>query len=150
MNCFQRTTLDYIPGTATSIGVTADGITDALDLKDAILNGESKTHVKLNRLTGNLEHWNEMYVRDEDSSYLEAIPISEMLEFGNLEDLGNVDDAGAKAGDIFYYQADASCGPDCVGTNDKWVKLRAPTTDGTYQLTMTVVNGVPTLSWEGA
>lgn len=149
MNCLQRVTLDYIPGTATTIGVTADGVTDTLDLKDAILNGESKTHMKLNRLTGNLEYWNEMFVRDEDASYLETIPVSELLEFGNLEDLGDVDDATPRTGDILYYQADASCGPNCVGVNDKWVKLRAPTVDGTYRLTMTVTSGVPTLSWEG-
>lgn len=149
MNCLQRVTLDYIPGTATTIGVTADGVTDTLDLKDAILNGESKTHMKLNRLTGNLEYWNEMFVRDEDASYLETIPVSELLEFGNLEDLGDVDDATPRTGDILYYQANASCGPNCVGVNDKWVKLRAPTVDGTYRLTMTVTSGVPTLSWEG-
>lgn len=150
MNCEQRTTLDYIPNTAATIGVTADGVTDTLDLKEGILNVESKTHMKLNKITGNLEHWNENYIQTEDEGYLETISVSEMLEFGNLEDLGNVNDARPKAGDILYYTADVSCGPDCIGVNDQWVKLRAPTEDGTYQLTMTVKDGAPTLSWRKA
>ena len=148
MNCEQRVTLDYIPNSAATIGVTADGITDTLDLTDAIHNVEAKTHLKLNRITGTLDYWNENYVVTEEEGYLEQINIPEILEFGNLEDLGNVDDAKPKAGDILYYQADATCGPNCTGINDSWVKLRAPTEDGTYKLTMTVTNGVPVLSWE--
>lgn len=148
MNCEQRVTLDYIPNTAATIGVTADGITDTLDLTDAIHNVEAKTHLKLNRITGTLDYWNENYVVTEEEGYLEQINIPEILEFGSLEDLGNVDDAKPKAGDILYYQADATCGPNCTGINDSWVKLRAPTEDGTYKLTMTVTNGVPVLSWE--
>ena len=148
MNCEQRVTLDYIPNTAATIGVTADGITDTLDLTDAIHNVEAKTHLKLNRITGNIEYWNEYYVIDENESYLETIGVPDLLQFGSLEDLGNVDDAKPKAGDILYYQADATCGPNCYGVNDSWVKLRAPTADGTYKLTMTVTNGVPRLSWE--
>lgn len=148
MNCEQRVTLDYIPNTAATIGVTADGITDTLDLTDAIHNVEGKTHLKLNRLTGNIEYWNENFVRTEDDSYLETISIAEMLEFGELEDLGNVESTEPKAGDILYYVADATCGPNCVGINDSWVKLHAPTEDGVYKLTMTVTNGAPTLSWE--
>lgn len=148
MYCEQRVTLDYIPNTAATIGVTADGITDTLDLTDAIHNVESKTHFKLNRITGNIEYWNEYYMQTEDESYLETISIPDILQFGSLEDLGNVDDAKPKAGDILYYQADATCGPNCYGVNDSWVKLRAPTADGTYKLTMTVTNGVPRLSWE--
>ncbi len=148
MNCEQRVTLDYIPNTAATIGVTADGITDTLDLTDAIHNVEAKTHLKLNRITGTLDYWNENYVVTEEEGYLEQINIPEILEFGSLEDLGNVNDAKPKAGDILYYQADATCGPNCTGINDSWVKLRAPTEDGTYKLTMTVTNGVPVLSWE--
>lgn len=151
MSCEQRFTLDYIPNTAATIGGTFDGITDTLDLTDGIHNVEAKTHMKLNRLTGNIEHWNENYVVTEDSAYLETISVAEALEFGNLEDLGNVDDSlKPKAGDILYYQADANCGPNCTGVNDSWVKLRAPTADGAYKLTMTVADGVPTLSWEEA
>lgn len=148
MNCEQRVTLDYIPNTAATIGVTADGITDTLDLTDAIHNVESKTHMKLNKVTGNIEYWNEYYMQTEDESYLETIGVPELLEFGRLEDLGNVLDSKAKAGDMLYYQADAACGPNCTGVNDSWVKLRAPTEDGVYQLTMTVTKGVPRLSWE--
>lgn len=148
MNCEQRVTLDYIPNTAATIGVTADGITDTLDLRDAISNVEAKTHLKFNRLTGNVEFWNENYVKSEDEAYLETIAPSDIFEFANLEEVGNVDDAKPKAGDILYYTADSSCGPNCVGINDKWVKLHAPTADGTYKLTMTVEDGVPTLSWE--
>lgn len=146
--CEQRATLDYVPGTAAVIGLTFDGITDTLDLKDGVRNVESKTQLKLNTITGNLEYWNESYVATEDASYLQTIPVPELLKFGNFEDLGNVDDARPKAGDILYYVADATCGPECVGANDKWVKLRAPTEDGTYKLTMKVENGTPTLSWE--
>ena len=148
MNCEQRVTLDYIPNSAATIGVTADGITDTLDLTDAIHNVEAKTHLKLNRITGTLDYWNENYVVTEEEGYLEQIAIPDILEFGSLEDLGNVDNAKPKAGDILYYQADATCGPNCTGINDSWVKLRAPTDDGTYKLTMTVTNGVPVLSWE--
>lgn len=148
MSCEQRTTLDYIPNTAATIGVTADGITDTLDLTDAIHNVESKTHLKLNKVTGNIEYWNEYYMQTDDEGYLETIGVPDLLEYGSLEDLGNVDNAKPKAGDILYYQADATCGPNCVGVNDSWVKLRAPTADGTYKLTMTVTNGVPVLSWE--
>lgn len=148
MNCEQRVTLDYIPNTAATIGVTADGITDTLDLTDAIHNVESKTHLKLNRLTGNIEYWNENYMQTNEESYLETISVPELLRFGDLEDLGNVDDLEPKAGDILYYKADASCGPNCVGVHDSWVKLRAPKEDGVYKLTMTVAGGVPTLSWE--
>lgn len=148
MNCEQRVTLDYIPNSAATIGVTADGITDTLDLTDAIHNVEAKTHLKLNRITGTLDYWNENYVVTEEEGYLEQIMVPDILEFGSLEDLGNVDNAKPKAGDILYYQADATCGPNCTGINDSWVKLRAPTDDGTYKLTMTVTNGVPVLSWE--
>lgn len=147
MSCEQRFTLDYIPNTAATIGGTFDGITSALDLTDPIHNVEAKTHMKLNRITGNIEYWNENYVVTEDSDYLETISVSEALELANLEDLGNVQSTRPKAGDILYYQADVSCGPDCTGINDQWVKLRAPTADGTYKLTMTVSNGVPTLEW---
>ena len=148
MSCEQRFTLDYIPGTAATIGVTADGITDTLDLTDPIHNVEAKTHVKLNRIDGTLDHWNENYVVTGDESYLEQIPIPEILEFGSLEDLGNVEDMKPKNGDILYYKADAGCGPDCEGVNDSWVHLRAPQEDGTYKLTMTVSNGEAHLSWE--
>lgn len=147
MSCEIRTTIDYVPNTAATIGVTTDGVTDTLDLKPGVQNVESKTHFLLNRITGNLEYLNEDYVRAEEKGYLETVSIAEMLEFGDLEDLGNVDTLEPKAGDILYYQADPSCGPDCVGVNDKWVKLRAPTADGTYKLTMTVSNGVPTIEW---
>lgn len=148
MNCEQRVTIDYIPNTAATIGVTADGITDTLDLTDAIHNVESKTHFKLNKVTGNLEYWNENYMQTQDESYLETVNISEMLEYGNLEDLGNVEDTEPKAGDILYYMKDPNCGPNCVGINDTWVKLHAPKEDGVYKLTMTVSGGIPTLSWE--
>lgn len=148
MNCELRVTLDYIPNTAATIGATADGITDTLDLTTPIHNVEAKTHVKLNRIDGTLDHWNENYVVTEDESYLEQIPIPEILEFGSLEDLGNVEDKKPKNGDILYYKADAGCGPDCEGVNDSWVHLRAPQEDGTYKLTMTVTNGEATLSWE--
>lgn len=148
MTCEQRVTLDYIPNTAATIGVTADGITDTLDLRDAIHNVESKTHLKMNDVTGNIEYWNENYIQTHDEDYLETISVAHMLQHGRLEDLGNVNDNKTKAGDILYYQADSSCGPNCVGVNDMWVKLHAPTKDGKYKLTMTVVDGVPTLSWE--
>lgn len=148
MYCEQRVTLDYIPNTPATIGVTSDGITSTLDLKDGVLNAESKTHLKLNRLTGNIDFWNEMYMQTNDESYLESIGISDMLEFGSLEDLGNVDATKPKAGDMLFYQADVACGPNCYGINDSWVKLRAPTEDGKYKLTMTVDNGVPTVAWE--
>ena len=148
MSCEQRFTLDYIPGTAATIGGTLDGITDTLDLTTPIHNVEAKTHIKLNLITGTLDHWNENYVVTGDESYLEQIPIPEILEFASLEDLGNVEDSQAKNGDILYYKSDAGCGPDCVGVNDSWVKLRAPTADGTYKLTMTVTNGEAKLSWE--
>ena len=150
MSCEQRFTLDYIPGTAATIGGTLDGITDTLDLTTPIHNVEAKTHVKLNRIDGTLDHWNENYVVTGDESYLEQIPIPEILEFGSLEDLGNVEDRKPKNGDILYYKADAGCGPDCEGVNDSWVHLRAPENDGTYKLTMTVTNGEAHLSWEAA
>lgn len=148
MSCEQRLSLDYIPNTPATIGVTLDGITDTLDLTDAIHNVESKTHMKLNKVTGNIEFWNELYMQTNDEGYLETIGVPDLLEFGNLEDLGNVHDSVPKAGDILYYKADADCGPNCVGIHDAWVKLRAPKEDGVYKLTMTVSNGKPTLSWE--
>lgn len=148
MSCEQRFTLDYIPNTAATIGGTLDGITDTLDLTDAIHNVEAKTHLKLNGIAGTLDFWNENYIVAGEEGYLESINIPDILQYGNLEDLGNVADNKPKMGDILYYQADASCGPGCVGVNDSWVKLRAPTADGTYKLTMTVTNGVPALSWE--
>lgn len=148
MSCEQRFTLDYIPNTAATIGGTLDGITDTLDLTDAIHNVEAKTHLKLNEIDGALDYWNENYMVTEDDGYIERINIPDILKYGDLEDLGNVDEKKPKAGDILYYQADASCGPNCTGVNDTWVKLRAPTEDGTYKLTMTVQGGVPTLSWE--
>ena len=150
MNCEQKVTLDYIPNTPATIGVTADGITDALDLRFGIHNAESKTHLKLNGITGNLEYWNENYIQTEDEGYLETIDPADLISYANLEDLGNVENSKPKAGDILYYLADSTCGPDCVGANDKWVKLSAPTADGTYKLTLTVSGGVPTLSWEEA
>lgn len=146
MNCEQRTTLDYIPGTAATIGVTADGITDTLDLKQGILNVETRTHLKLNGITGNIEFWNEDYAREEDPGFLQIIRVPDLLSHGSLEDLGNVA-MPPKNGDILYYKADAECGPDCVGINDSWVKLRAPTEDGTYRLTMVVEGGEPTIEW---
>lgn len=148
MSCEQRFTLDYIPNTPATIGGTFDGITDTLDLTDAIHNVEAKTHLKLNNVTGTLDYWNENYIISGEEGYLESIQIPDLLQYGSLEDLGNVADNKPKAGDILYYQADASCGPGCVGVNDSWVKLRAPTADGRYKLTMTVTGGVPTLSWE--
>ena len=148
MSCEQRVTIDYIPNTPATIGVTADGITDSLDLTDAIHNAESKTHLRLNKMTSEVEYWNELYMQTDDSGYKETIPVPELLQYGRIEDLGNVADMKPKAGDILYYQADTTCGPTCTGINDSWVKLRAPTVDGTYKLTMTVSGGVPTLSWE--
>ena len=106
MNCEQRVTIDYIPETAATIGVTADGITDVLDLKPAINNVESKTHLKLNKIEGSLDFWNENYIQTEEEGYLEQIPINEILNYGNLEQLANVDDTRPRAGDILYYTAD--------------------------------------------
>lgn len=148
MSCEQRFTLDYIPGTAATIGGTFDGITDTLDLTDPIHNVEAKTHLKLNRIDGTLDYWNENYVVTNDEGYLEQIQIPEILEFASLEDLGNVEDKKPKDGDILFYRADANCGPGCVGVNDSWVHLRAPQEDGRYKLIMTVTNGVANLSWE--
>lgn len=148
MNCEQRHTLDWIPNTAAVLGLTIDGITETIDLKPAVQNTESKTHLKLNKITGTLDYWNEKYIQTEDEGYLEKIPVSEMLEAGLLENLSNVEETTPKAGDILFYKADASCGPNCYGVNDKWVKLHAPTEDGKYKLTMTVENGVTTIEWE--
>lgn len=148
LGCEQRVSIDYIPNTAATIGVTADGITDTLDLTDAIHNVEAKTHLKLNRIKGTLDFWNENYVVTEEEGYLESIPIPDFLEYGSLEDLGNMEDTEPKDGDILYYKGDADCGPNCYGINDSWVKLRAPKEDGKYKLTMTVANGRPTITWE--
>lgn len=148
MSCEQRVTIDYIPNTAATIGVTADGITDTLDLKQAVLNVESKTHLKLNRIGGSLDLWNEMYIQTGEDGYMDSILVPDILELGDLEHLGNVTDTRPKNGDILYYKADSSCGPNCVGVNDKWTKLHAPTEDGKYKLTMTVENGEPTIEWE--
>lgn len=148
MNCELRTTIDYIPGKAGVIGITTDGQTDTLNLKTAVEQLESKTHLKLNRINGSLDFENENYIATGEMEYLEQILISELLHHGSLEDLYNVNNDKTKDGDLLYYRADATCGPNCTGVNDKWVKLHAPTEDGKYQLTMTVEGGIPTLSWE--
>lgn len=148
MNCEQRFSLDYVPGTAATIAGTLDGITDTVDLTPLVHNVEAKTHLRLNRVMGSLDYWNENYVIDQDQSYLESIPIPDLLEFGSFEHLGNVENKEPKAGDILYYVADASCGPECYGINDSWVHLRAPEEDGKYKLTMTVESGAPTITWE--
>lgn len=146
MNCEQRHSVDYI--TDTVVGATFDGITDTVDLTRGVRAAESVTHMQIDSQRGGIRYENERYAQTGEEGYAEIITPADFLRFANIEDISNVDSARPHAGDILYYKADADCGPNCVGVNDKWVKLNAPDEDGTYVLTMTVASGKPTLSWE--
>lgn len=146
MNCEQRHSIDYV--TDVVVGATFDGITDTLDLRRGVGAAEAVTHLRLDDQRKGLRFENEDYVKTRADGYLEVITPAQFLRYANLEDIANIDDSRPHAGDLLYYTADANCGPNCVGVNDKWVKLNAPKEDGVYRLTMTVANGAPTLSWE--
>lgn len=87
-NCPQ---IDWVPGTAATIGVTVDGCTDTLDLTSGIRNAESKTHFSQNPITGCLEYQNEQYVASQGTmGYIETVCPADIAKFINLDDLADV------------------------------------------------------------
>lgn len=140
--CAIRTTIDYVPNTACTIGVTTDGVTDTLSLKQGIINCETDT--RLLKTPGTITYRGERFLSSGGaSSYEQVINSRDVVADAVLEDLSNVDDGTPQPGDILVYQADPNCGPNCFGLNDSWVRLSVPQT-GKYHLVSN--NGV--LSWE--
>lgn len=121
-SCEQRATIDWVPNTACTIGITVDGITDTLELKEGIQNCETKTHMTFNTTTGCIEYQNELYVStDGQQGYLEIICASEIAKYINLEDLANVEDEQPENCALLVYHADDTCGAGCTGIHDSWV-----------------------------
>lgn len=121
-SCEMRTTIDWVPNTACTIGVTTDGVTDTLELRQGIQNCQSKTHMTLNKQTGCIEYQNEDYIMsDGQAGYLETVCASELAGHIDLEDLGNVDDEKPENCAFLVYRQDSNCGPNCTSVYDKWV-----------------------------
>ena len=121
-SCEQRVTIDWVPNTACTVGITFDGITDTLELKEGIQNCETKTHMTFNTTTGCIEYQNELYVSsDGKQGYLEVICASEIAKYINLEDLANVEDEAPENCALLVYHADDTCGAGCQGIHDSWV-----------------------------
>lgn len=121
-DCEQRVTIDWVPNTACTVGVTFDGITDTLELREGIQNCETKTHMTFNTTTGCIEYQNELYVAsDGKEGYLEVICASEIAKYINLEDLANVENEQPEACALLVYKADSDCGTGCQGIHDSWV-----------------------------
>lgn len=121
-DCEQRVTVDWVPGTACTLGVTFDGITDTLPLKQGIKNCETKTHMDFNQTTGCIEYQNEQYVAsDGQQGSIERVCASELANFMDLEDLANVEKADPGQCALLTYKMDPSCGPGCTGVHDQWI-----------------------------
>lgn len=121
-NCEQRLTIDWVPNTACTVGVTLDGITDTLELREGIQNCETNTHMTFNTDTGCIEYQNERYISSDGSEgYKEIICASEIAKYINLEDLANVEDEAPENCALLIYHADDTCGAGCQGIHDSWV-----------------------------
>lgn len=123
--CEQRVTIDWIPNTACTLGVTMDGITDSLSLLPGIQACETKTHMAFEQ--GCIEYRNELFVATNgDEGFVERICSQDIAAWINLEDLANVEGSAPQPGDMLFYRGDANCGPNCKGAHDQWTHLRAP------------------------
>lgn len=121
-SCDHCPVVDWVPNTACTIGVTVDGCTDTLELRQGIQNCETKTHMTQNQKTGCIEYQNELYVAtDGQEGYLETICPVDIAKYINLEDLANVEDEQPENCSLLVYKADSNCGPDCTGISDSWV-----------------------------
>lgn len=121
-SCDDCPVVDWVPNTACTIGITVNGCTDTLELKQGIQNCETKTHMTQNQKTGCIEYQNELYVSsDGQDGYLESICPIDIAKFINLEDLANVEDAAPDHCSLLVYHADSNCGPGCQGISDSWV-----------------------------
>ena len=121
-SCDDCPVVDWVPNTACTIGVTMNGCTDTLELKQGIQNCETKTHYGQNPVTGCLEYQNELYVAtDGAEGYIESVCPVDIAKFINLEDLANVEDETPEQCSLLIYHADANCGPGCQGLADSWV-----------------------------
>lgn len=134
-DCEQRLTVDWVPNTACTIGITLDGITDTLELREGIQNCETNTHLIFNTDTGCIEYQNERYISsDGTEGYKEIICASEIAKYINLEDLANVEDEAPENCALLVYHADDTCGAGCQGIHDSWVHWYASEhlTDGLH------------------
>lgn len=121
-SCDDCPVVDWVPNTACTIGVTMNGCTDTLELKQGIQNCETKTHMTQHPVTGCIEYQNELYVAtDGAEGYIESICPVDIAKFINLEDLANVENAQPENCGLLVYHADANCGPGCTGISDTWM-----------------------------
>lgn len=124
-DCEQRVTIDYVPNTACTIGVTFDGITDTIELKTAIQNCESKTDMVLNTETGCIEYSNEEYVSsDGQEGYKRVICATDLANYIKLGDLADVELDDRIDCSLLVFQRGNDCGPGCQSIGDKWVNWR--------------------------
>lgn len=121
-DCEQRVTIDWVPNTACTIGITFDGITDTLALVDGIQNCETKTHIAFNKSVCGIEYKNELYeATDGAEGYIETIYATDIASCINLEDLANVEDEVPENCALLVYRADSNCGHGCTGIEDTWM-----------------------------
>lgn len=121
-SCDHCPVVDWVPNTACTIGVTVDGCTDTLELRQGIQNCETKTHMTQNQKTGCIEYQNELYVAtDGQEGYIETICPVDIAKYINLEDLANVEDEQPENCSLLVYRADSNCGPGCTGVSDSWI-----------------------------
>lgn len=120
-SCDDCPIVDWVPNTACTIGVTMNGCTDTLELRQGIQNCETKTVYGQNPKTGCLEYQNELYVAtDGQEGYIMSVCPVDIAKFINLEDLANVEDEQPENCSLLVYRADANCGPGCTGVSDTW------------------------------
>ena len=125
-NCPQ---VDWVPGTAATIGVTMDGCTDTLDLTSGIRNAESKTHFSQNPITGCLEYQNEQYVASSGTmGYIETVCPADIAKFINIDDLADVESKNPQNCDMLVFNPE--CGndpcPDPCGNPYQWKPYTIP------------------------
>lgn len=120
-SCDDCPVVDWVPNTACTIGVTMNGCTDTLELRQGIQNCETKTVYGQNPKTGCLEYQNELYVAtDGQEGYIMSVCPVDIAKFINLEDLANVEDEQPENCSLLVYRADSDCGPGCTGVSDTW------------------------------
>lgn len=127
-DCKKRVRVEWVPNTACTIGVTLDGITDTLSLRDGIVACETQTKLTFNPDNCTIEYQNERFVSSNGmEGAIDSISVKDMIKnCVKMSDLADVhcDDPGP-CSMLFYYKSE-DCGADCVSDEDGYYCYTIP------------------------
>nr|DAX59235.1 MAG TPA: hypothetical protein [Caudoviricetes sp.] len=126
-NCDDAIQLAYVPGTACTIGVTYNGITSTIALRQGIENCETDTKLMWNDATGNIDYHSERFMNHKEGALVQSVSAAQIASAINLCMLNDVSDTACDPENcsLLVYQKETSCGENCKGIDDMWAPWAA-------------------------